>query len=175
MVLYQLARDFSELYDWLDAIDPEEEGGGELLEAFLDTLEGLEGELNLKAENVALFIKSLDGDAAALRAEEQALQKRRRAKEQKAARLRAYLQHQLEAAGKKRVESPRVVVSLRKNPPSVLLENEAAVVAFGQANHAGFLVPQPPKVDKLQLKKALQSGLCVTGARLSSTQSLQIR
>ena len=68
MSLYQLAGAYETLYEQIDAVDPLEENGEALLQGIMDTLEGIEGELNEKAENVALFVKSLEYDAAAIRA-----------------------------------------------------------------------------------------------------------
>ena len=175
MSLYQLADAYETLYEQIDAVDPLEENGEALLQGIMDTLEGIEGELNEKAEHVALFVKSLEYDAAAIRAEEWRLQERRKAKEQKISRLKTYLQEQLLRVGKKKLETPRAVIRIRQNAEAVHIDDEQALLAFGTANHADYLTPQPPKLDKQKLKKAMQAGLCVTGAHLERSTSLQIQ
>ena len=175
MSLFQLAEDFSALYEQIDRIDPEEEHAEELLCAIMDTLEGLEAELNTKAENVALFIKLLEYDAAAIRAEELMLASRRKAKEAKAERFKQYLMNQMLYTDKKKIETPRAMISIRQNPESVKIEDERAVMVFGAKHQADYLIPQEPKIDKTKLKKLLQGGTKVTGAHLERGMSLRIQ
>lgn len=175
MSLYQLAGDYETLYEKIEEVDLTEEGGEELLQGIMDTLEGIEGEFNQKAEAIALFVKAMEYDAANLLAEERKLVVRRLAKERKALRLKSYLQEQLIRVGKKKIETQRAVIRIRKNAEAVHIDDEKALLAFGTANHADYLIPQPPKIDKQKLKKEMQAGLCVTGAHLERSTSLQIK
>ena len=105
MSLYQLAKEYQALYEQIDEI-PED--------AFADTLEGIQGEFNEKADNIACFIKSLKADADGIKAEATALKEREASKRAKADRLRAYLLEQMQAIGTRKIESPRNVISLAK-------------------------------------------------------------
>ena len=90
MKLYELTREFDGLYEQLDAIcdyepDKDEDGNyidddGNIIEdvaeyknnmitAWFDTLEGIEGVFEIKAENVVLYKKQLDADIEAMKAE----------------------------------------------------------------------------------------------------------
>ena len=59
--LFEIANDFALLYDRLEALDEIEEADMREIaqQAWFDTLEGVEGEFELKAENVAQYIKAL--------------------------------------------------------------------------------------------------------------------
>ena len=175
MSLYQLADAYEILYERIDTVDPLEEGGEIELQGIIDTLEGIEGELNQKAEALALIIKELKYDSENIREEEIVMANRRRAKDKKAEWLKTYLQEQLLRVGKKKLETPRAVISIRQNAEAVHIDDEQALLAFGAANHADYLTPQPPKLDKQKLKKAMQAGLCVTGAHLERSTSLLIK
>lgn len=95
--LFDISSDFEKLFNQFDEIqemefDKNEEGQyvdcegnpvnpdtyrAELLQAWFDTLEGIEEEFNFKAENTAQYIKSLKAEEAAIKAEEDKLKKRR--------------------------------------------------------------------------------------------------
>lgn len=49
MSLYELSNDFQTLYEALDNIDLNDDNGENLLTAYFDTLEGIEGEFDQKA------------------------------------------------------------------------------------------------------------------------------
>lgn len=56
MNLYTLSSEFQQLYDALDGIDLESGDGQEQLAAYLDTLEGIEGEFEEKAGNLGAMV-----------------------------------------------------------------------------------------------------------------------
>lgn len=131
-----------------------------------DNFNQLEIERNDKLESVALYIKSLDAEASAIRAEEKALAERRSIKEKKVERLRSYLSYSMECFGDRKLETPRVAIGFRKSQV-VEIEDEA-------------LIPQPwvkykPSIDKAGIKKALKAGEYVHGAQLVERQNLQIK
>ena len=70
-------------------------------------------ERTAKIEGIELYIKNLDSDAAALKAEETALAKRRKVAENTAARLKEFLTSMLTESEK--FETPRVKLSWRKS------------------------------------------------------------
>ena len=89
--LYDLTQDFEALYDQLDTLDPEAEEYEDLMTAFFDTIEGIEGEFNQEAEALAVFYKRLAAQACDMKAEEAKLRARRNTLESKAARIKAFL------------------------------------------------------------------------------------
>jgi len=69
------------------------------------------------------------------------------------------------------IECPYFQISLRNNPESVdVLNPDLIPIEY-------FTIPEPPPpiLDKVALKKAIQSGKEVEGARLIRNQSIQIK
>lgn len=143
----------------------DEETGEVLFDA--DNFETLEGERNAKLEAVALYIKSLDAEAAAMKAEEKALAKRREARERKAERLRKYVADSMTAFGDPKLETARCSISFRKS--------EAVEVTDVNALRADFWKQAAPTVDRTAIKKAIKAGEVVEGAELVTRQNLQIK
>lgn len=86
------------------------------LAALLDEAEGAWEE---KVERVALYVNSLGATADAIKTEENRLRERRKAHENAAKRLKAYLQGQLELVGREKVSRPLATVALQASPPAV--------------------------------------------------------
>lgn len=143
----------------LDCIDAET---GEVVDA--DKLNDLQMEREKKVEAVALWIKDLTAEAAALKAEKQAFSERQAAAEKKAESLRKWLSDAL--AGQK-FKTTRVAVSFRKTE-SVDVPD---VWALGD-EYLKFADPTP---DKQKIKAALKAGEAVTGAALVEGQSMTIK
>lgn len=169
MTLYQLNAEFEELYNLLCDLPDDDQ---EALEAYYTTLEGIQGEIDQKMENIACFIKQLNADAAALKAERDAIDARMKTKQHKADRLKAMLQDALVNAGLKRLEMPKAKISLRQNPPSVIITDLSMIAA------SAYIKPRVIKeadVDKTAIKAAIQSGEEVPGAMLESKTSITIK
>ena len=75
------------------------ENGEIPFEAVADTLDGLEGEFDGKADGIASLVKRLTAEAGAIKSEEDNLYKRRKAKENAAERLKSYLLGQMTQIG----------------------------------------------------------------------------
>ena len=100
MYLYELTDEYLKLLDAIDA--------GEIPdEAIEDTLAGIEGEIDEKIDSLACIVKELNAEASAIREEEKTLAERRKAKENKAERLKDYIRQSMEASGKQKVETAR--------------------------------------------------------------------
>lgn len=197
MKLYELSTDFSRLFDDFDAIcsyEPEksesgdyiDDGGSiiedlaayrqELQEAWFDTLDGIEQEFEDKAENVAAYIKSLKAEADDLKEEEAALNRRRKVKENQIDRLKDYLLHSMMTINRTKIDTPKAKLSIRNNAESVQFDDEEQFIrlclARGQDDYLRY---KDPELNKTAVKKALQSGMEIDGARLIRTQSLIIK
>lgn len=81
--------------------------------------------------------------------------------EKQAENLRTAICSAMETAGIKSVEHVIGTVSVRRTPPQVLVTDEAALPTK-------FFKPQPPKLDKRELLKALKDGEMVRGAQLTN-------
>ena len=126
MKLYEINGELEKLID-------SETGEISNIEAF----EQLSMERETKLENIALWIKNLESDATAIRAEEKALAERRRNMENRADGLRDYLAVML-GDGEK-FETPRVKLSWRKSSAVTILIPEADFVRYAQGKRDELL------------------------------------
>ncbi len=124
----------------------------------------LQGERDEKIEGIALAIKEARAEAVALKAEKDSLAKREKAAKNKADSLAGYLDGYL--CGKK-FKTAKVAISYRKS--------EAVDIAEDAVLPPAFLIPQPDKVDKVGIKKALKAGEVIAGAKLVEHNNLMIK
>lgn len=162
--LYSLTQQYRELERLADseADIPEQ--------VLADTLEALGGELQIKAQNVARFVLNQDAMAEAIENAAEQMQARAKRLRSRTAYLRQYLLQNLQAAGINKVESPEIVLSIKNNPESVVVFDEASVpVEFMTQKPA-----PPPTPNKTLIKEILKSGDSVPGCRLERGQRLSI-
>jgi len=169
--LFNIADDFIKLFETFD----DEDLDIDTMQAYFDTLEGIEAEFNLKAENVALFIKNLKAEALALETEEKVLRERRRQKERKAESMIAYLKSNMEACGLTKIECPKAKISIRNNAESVQIVDELTLISWAQENNEELLKYSLPEIKKTELKKLLQANQKIPACSLIRTQSLIIK
>lgn len=143
----------------LSCIDTET---GEILDA--DKLNALQIEREEKLENVALWIKDLTAEAAALKAEKQAFADRQKAAENKAESLKKWL---TEALAGEKFKTTRVAVSFRKTK-SVQVEDIWKL-------DDSFVKYAEPTADKAAIKKAIEAGQEVAGATLVENVSISVK
>lgn len=125
-----------------------------------------------KIENMALWYKDLTAEAAAIRAEEVNLAARRKACENKAERLKAYLSDLL--AGDK-FKTPRVACSFRA-AKSLQIQDEAEFIrAMETGQHFEYLTYKAPTVNKTAITNAIKAGQVVPGAELVEKKSISIK
>lgn len=135
---------------------------GELLD--IERFEQLNMAVEDKIEGLCLWVKNLDAEAEAIKSEEASLKDRRQRKENKAESIRKYVQGFL--AGKK-FETSKVAITYRKS--------EVVEVAEGAVIPDVFLKPQPAKVDKALLKRAVKAGEVFEGVQLVERQNMSIK
>ena len=164
LTLYDISSDYLQALDLFT--DPEADIP---LEAALDTLEGIEGQLQEKAVNVAKFMQNLDAAAKAIKEAEQQMAKRRKAIENRARWIKDYLKQNMEAAGITKIESPWFSLSIQKNPPSVEVLDESALPEDYKTEVVTVTI------DKAAIKEALKEGEDVPGAVLKQGTRLAVR
>ena len=164
MTLYELTSDYLNLLELAEDPDIDEQ-------AFLDTLESIEGELEDKADNYAKVIRSLEADAAACDAEAKRLRAKKQTIENNVKRMKGALQYAMQTTGKVKFKTPLFSFGIRKNPASVVIDT-ANVRDFPDE----YIIESEPILDKKALKDALKAGEDLTGlCHLEQTESLQIR
>lgn len=159
MTLYEINTELAQLIE--SSIDPET---GEIKEEAFDKLEELQMEWDQKVENIGCFIKNLRADAEALKQEKMNLAKRQQYAENKAERLKKYLDDML--AGQT-YSSPRVDIKYRK---STQVKCDDITVVPDK-----YLKVKDPELDKVAIKDALKNGEQVEGCHLEETRSIQIK
>lgn len=138
---------------------------GEIIDE--EQLDKLSMERDEKIENIALWIKNLNAEAAAYKAEKQAFDARQKAAENKAASLKKYLSGHL--AGNA-YQSAKVAISFRRSE-SVQINDINAIAEFDTR----YVKYAEPTADKTAIKKALKEGIMIPGAALVESQNIQIK
>ena len=146
------------------AVDPET---GEVNEDQLVLLEMLEMERDKKIENIALLIKNLKADAAALKAEKDAFAKRQKQTENKVNSLMNYLESALNG---EKFSTDKCAISWRRSSKIVL--NEGCTI-YDIDTH--FLRMSEPELDKVAIKAALKDGLTVEGVHEEPSLSMTLK
>lgn len=159
--LYELTGDFLQL---LAMAEDENED----IEVILNTIEGVDYEIELKAEGYAKVIKELEARGESLKKEER-LSGRRKAIEGNIKRMKQTLQQSMEVTGKTKFKTELFSFNVQKNPESLVLDKDIEEIP------KKYLIPQPAKVDNETVKKLLKSGKALDFAHLSVSKSLRIR
>lgn len=143
---------------------------GELI-SVSQALDALRMEREAKLENVACWVKNLSAEADAIREEENRLAKRRKAAETKAANLKAWLLAAMtrEDGTTDKLKTGRVMVSVKRNPPSMVVDDEEMLP------WAYTTVKQVFVQDKAAIKAALIAGEEVPWAHLEYGRSVIIK
>ena len=160
--LYQISGDYLSALDALTADDDLPP------DAIADTLEGIAGEWEDKALNVARYIRNLEAEAEAISAARKAMDEREKAAKAKANRLRAYLLAEIERTGLK-AKAPDLEIRTQKNPPSVVIEQEEMIPCEFKKSVTTVTT------DKSAIKLAIASGDSVPGARVEQSMRLVIK
>ena len=162
--LYQLAHEFRDTAAKLEDLDLPPE-------VIEDTLEGMAFDLETKATQVACFFRNLEATAAAIKDAEAQMATRRRAIENRVARLKDYLLANMMIAGVQKIECPLFKLSVRDNPAAVEVYESALIPAQFMRQPE----PPPPAVDKAAIKEALAAGQDVPGCKLTRGKRLELR
>lgn len=143
----------------LNCVDTET---GEIIDP--EKLSQLQMEFDDKVEGIALWIKNLLSDAAAIKEERDKLAERQRVCENKAKNLKEYLSGFL---GGEKFKTPRVAISYRKSK-SVDVQDITALPKE-------YLKYSEPTANKTEIKKALEAGTSVPGCVLVENSNIQIK
>ena len=167
MRLYELTKDYMDLLYLIDTeeIDPE---------AITDTLEAITASIEEKADNIACMLKGLEAEAQAIKAEEDRLKERRKAKERAYERIKAYLSEELLKANITAVDTARNKITFRKSE-GVYIADEGAFLSWALANRNDLVKYGKPEVNKTAIKIAIKSGIGIEGAELRVNQNIQLK
>ncbi|MBE0469967.1 MAG: siphovirus Gp157 family protein [Methyloprofundus sp.] len=162
--LYQISANYLEALDVLT--DPEMDLP---IEAVTDTLEGLGGELEDKAINVAKFLRNIEAAAKAIKEAEVEMAKRRRSLENRVTWMKDYLKGSMEHTGITKIECPYFKLSLMKNPGTVNITDENAIPDQFKEQVISW------KINKTAIKDVIKAGELVPGASITNGTRLTIK
>lgn len=147
--LYEIANDYAKLMD--SDFEPD---------AIADTLEGMEGELTDKIEQLLAICKNESSYAERLKEEAKSLNERAAVIQNKIENIQSYIASSLETIGKKKIRAGLHQVTLRA--PSECVEiTDASALPAEYVEYDTII-----KADKLAIKHQLKAGKPVAGAQL---------
>ena len=152
----------------LDCVDLET---GEILDSA--ALDALQMEREQKLEGVALWVKDLKAEAAAVKEEADKLNARKKALDNKIDGLKAWLLRALDGG---KLKTPRCNV-YQTHSQRVAVADEPKLINFLQTleEPEKFLRFKDPELKKDEIKKALKDGTIIPGAELEETESVVIK
>lgn len=165
--LYEIDSNIKAIIDSIyDSVDE----NGEVGEVDFTALEELKAERTQKLENIALYIKNCDAEAAAIQAEIDSLTKRKERLERKSDGLRGILISSMIANGDKELSTPRYRAVIRSSE-STAIDDQSLIPAefIREITHETEYKP-----DKTAIKKAIKAGQTVAGARLVVNRKVNI-
>ena len=160
--LYELNLDWERVYEMLlDPDIPEE--------AVFDTIESIEGVMDIKADSYAKIIKTMDGDIAAIDAEIKRLQDRKNAVANGQKRMKDALENMMRTTGRLKFKTALFSFGIQKNGGAL-----PVVFNHGENVPAEWLKPGDPDTNKI--RKHLEAGNELPFASLGERgESLRIR
>lgn len=196
MRLFDYADNFADLFDSFDAItefEPQINENGEyidddgniitdladfkksMLQAWYDTLDGIEEGFEAKAENIACYLKQLSGELEMLKQQKAAFERRRKSKENQIEGLQNYLIRCMEKINRKSIDAPKAKITVKLNPEAAEVIDEALFKKWAAANAPEYLRPKDPDINKTKLKADLKLGKEIPLAELKRKKSLTIK
>lgn len=164
--LYEIAADYRAAALALAEMDMDDQ-------AVADTLDGLHGELSVKAAGIGAIVLNLEAAAESVAIVRARLTDRMQSMEARAIRIREYLKTCMESAGITRIEANDHSFSLviKKNPPKVVLDETWGPVPAEYER----VIPEKREPDKKRIGDALKAGDVLPFAHLEHGTRLDIR
>ncbi len=161
MTLYELTGQMLQLQQMIDE--------GEDLDAIRDTMEGLDFEIEAKADGYAKIIRNITGDITALSEEIDRLTKKKQALENRVKTLKENLESSMIRIGKEKFKTQLFSFNIQANPARLVIDKPEQVPEK-------YLIPQDPKLDNAAIKEMLKnSNKDIPWAHLEQGRSLRIR
>lgn len=162
--LYVLANEYRVVANTIEDMDLP-------AESIRDTLEGLAGDLEAKAANVAMVVRNLETTISAIAEAEEQMQLRREALENRVGSIKEYIKENMITSGINVISCPYFVLKIQNNPPSIVIDNLDAVPV--EYINPPKLLPQSP--NKRLMLEVMKDGKDIPGARLIQNKRLVIK
>lgn len=165
MRLYELTADLMTLQEMLEeAVDDQ---------CLLDTLEGVQGEYEIKLEAYCKVIKNIEADMEALKAEAKRLTDKRKVLENNVDRLKKAMFDSMKATGTEKVKGQLFTVAIQRNGgklPVIVADNVDLSILPDQLVN----VVESPNLEAI--RELLEAGKVVEGFTLGERgESLRIK
>lgn len=158
MTLFEMTSQANALYELLQNEEIDEQ-------VFKDTLEAIG--TDEKIEGYCQVIKELQGDFDKYKAEYDRLTARMRTAKNNIDRMKDSLLAFLKASGQDKVKAGTFAVSIGTSKATNIVDETLIPIAYK--------TPQPAKIDKALIKKAIDSGIAVPGAEIVINEGVRIR
>lgn len=162
--LYEISNEYQKILDELETAETEEEK-----HKCLELMESISDGINDKVINVTKTIKSIESFAVSIEESVKSMEQRAKSLRKKSKWLRNYLITHMKDCEINKVETPELCVTLRKNAPSVIIEDESKVPLFLKK------IKKVQQVDKKAVKEFLNSGEKIEGVKLESSFTILVK
>jgi len=162
VTLYEIAQEYRHAAQQLAELDLDEQ-------TVADTLESLAGDVETKCKNVAMFVKNLDVQAAAIKEAMGHMKARLEATENRSASVKSYLLNNMLATGITKIECPYFRIAVQDNPGAVVIDD---TVPDEYMRHPPA---PPPAPDKTAIAALLKAGEVVPWAHIEKSKRLVIK
>lgn len=163
MTLYEVTADYLRIMEMME--DPELDP-----QTLADTMEAVEGELEVKVENYGKVIRNFEADIEVIKSEINRLTDRKKVIENSVKRMKEILQQTMETTGKTKIKTDLFNFSIRNNAPAVVVDGDIKDIPME------YLRIREPEVDKAKLKEDLKKGIDLEGvAHLERSTSIVIK
>lgn len=163
LALYEIAGQYQQLFQELSQMEAFDEI------TLRDTLAHLQDQIEIKAVNVAAYIKNLEAEAQAIKTAQENLARRQKRVITKIAYLKNYLKDNLQRCGINKVHHPLLSIALVKNPPKLNISNVDLIPS------EYVYMEQTIVVEERKIKQAIKNGNTVPGCELIQDESIRIR
>lgn len=155
MKLYEITGAMKDIQNLIDDDVP--------MDQLQDTITQIEGDFNDKAKSILFVIANINSDIESCKAEEQRLQKKRKAKENAVQRIRDYLLFNMQELNSGKIDNGILTASIRKGAPALSITDEYEIPEKFKK------ISTTISTDKKELLKALkeiEEGESIPGAEL---------
>jgi hypothetical protein len=156
--LYELSKEGAQLYSLLESGEIDEQ-------TFKDSLEAIGADE--KFDTYCGILAQLKADTAMYKAEEERLSRKRESAENSIKRMKSALCEFMDATGRNKVKTALWTATISPTS-SVKITDEEKVPSI-------FRTPQPDKIDKQEIARALKAGTDVPGTVLEIGTKITIR
>ncbi len=162
--LYELTADMENLQQLLESGELD----AEMVEGAIETLTE---DIDLKIEAYCKWIKNLEGDIEAIKAEQARLADKKARTEKTIAWAKDTMLFAMNRTGKTKIKGAIFTASVQKNPPTLKLDAEGT-----EKIPEKYLIEQPPKINKKAMLEDIKAGAQLDGvAHIEQGEGVRIR